>query len=139
MNAIASVITTRNITLTLCFLFALSAFGLARVIPIFLLGLAGWLMAALQTLRHASLKNDPEHKPRGLIIDIILIVIITILLSSLGYATLAFSRTVANIDSTTIQTVVFQLLVLIGGWALSWVQCIRRIRQAIAYARGKST
>ncbi len=126
----------RNILLALCALFSLSAFGFAGVNPLFFAGLVGWILAGFQTIRLHGLKNDPAQKPQGQVIDIIFTGLITLFLASVVYSAIIFFRTVGPAEQVpagqvgieAAQMMLFAGLVLIGGWVLSWVQGVRRLR-----------
>lgn len=136
----------RNIILALSALFGLGAFGLATVSPAFLMGLGGWIIAAIQALRLYALQNDADQQPKGQVTDIILTILITILLSSAINAVVIYYRTVGEIqpwsstamDFETIQMMIFAGLVHIGGWAVGWVQGVRRLRLNLALSSGRA-
>lgn len=132
----------RNLSLLVCAVFILSAFGFAAVASLFIVGLIGWALAVVQTLRFDTLRSDPDQKSKSPILDIMLTALITIFLVSAGYSVLEYYRDVGEVRPWSAvdltfehyQMLAYTILVQVGGWTLSWVQSVRRVRLNMLYA-----
>lgn len=135
-----SPIAERNLTLALCAAFTLSAFGYARIEPLYWAGIVGWLLGALQSLRLYGLRVDPNRRPRGQAMDIVLTMLTTIFVVSTVYALFLFARSTevrAPRGWVELQNAAFAAVVALGGWALAWLQGVRRLRLNVRYMTGQ--